>query len=135
LPGRFFPCFFLPLASLRVADRPAFVAAPRPAVPTASDRALAAGPRVDRECLDPVPQLLDPGRLQPVDPTRALAVLTDETCGLEDGQVLGDGRAADRHALREQADRGRPTPEPVYDRAAGRVAEDVESAWVLFHGW
>src|SRR5450759_3024638 len=97
-------------------------------------RAIAAGTRVDREGLDPAPQLLDPGRLQLVDPTRALAVLAHEACGLEDSQVLGDGRAADRHALGEQADRGRPASEPVDDRAAGRVAENVESAWVLFHG-
>ena len=46
--------------------------------PARGGRRHAPRPRVDDEGLDPAPQLLDPGRLQPVDPARALAVLADE---------------------------------------------------------
>jgi hypothetical protein len=61
-------------------------------------------------------------------------MLADEPRGPKDGQVLGDCRAADRHAFRKPAHRGRTASEPVDDRATGRIAKNIKSAWVRFHG-
>jgi hypothetical protein len=64
--------------------------------------------------------------VQPVDPARALGVLVDETGLLQQPEVPGHRRPADRQLLREGTDRARRVAEEGEDATPVRVTEGRE---------
>ena len=66
------------------------------------------------------------GIVQPVDVPGALDVLRHQAGLLQEPQMPGDGRPADRHHRRQSADRLGPLAEQLEDSAALRIAERCE---------
>ena len=71
------------------------------------------------------PQLVEPVRIEPVEPPRPLLAGDDESRFFEHPQVLRDGRPAHREAVRELADGPGAATEPLEDRPPGWTAECV----------
>jgi hypothetical protein len=83
------------------------------------------------QCLGPkpieiVPEGIDARRIQFVDPAIAGGPIDDEAGVLQDPQMLGDGRTADREVAGELAHRLRAVQQAFEDRAARRITERVE---------
>ena len=86
---------------------------------------------------------LDPLVVEPVDPTGAARLLDDESSPLQEPEMAGHGRPADRERLRELANRSIAGPQQLDDRPPVRVPERIERVarqWILWHrpmvtGW
>src|SRR5262245_48432717 len=68
-------------------------------------------------------QPLAPGAVQTAG---AVAPFLDQAGGLENGEVLGDGRPGDREALGDGAGRELLAPDEAYDLAAARLGEGAK---------
>jgi len=64
--------------------------------------------------------------VEPVDPPGALGRLGDQPGLLEEAEVAGHGRPADRHLLRQLANRARPAGQQLDDPAPVGVAQRGE---------
>ena len=75
-------------------------------------------------------------RVELIPPPGAVLSRGHEADGLEDLEVLGDCRPADRQASGDLDDRERPAAELLEDGAAGAVAQGVEQGigrggWII----
>src|SRR6266436_5206930 len=86
--------------------------------------------RVVPELIEPGPQGREPLRVDGVDAARAFRLVGDETGFLQHLEMLGYGRAADRHVLRKGSDRQRSGPEPLEHAAARRISQCDECLFV-----
>jgi hypothetical protein len=69
----------------------------------------------------------DAFRAEPIEAAGTLARVGDETCILEDFEVLGDGGTGDGKLARQLVDGDRAGGEFLEDGHAGLVAEGIES--------
>src|SRR5215475_15262423 len=86
--------------------------------------------RVVPELIEPGPQGREPMRVDGIDAARALRVIGDETGFLQHLEMLGYGRPADRHVLRERSDRQWSGPEPLEHAAARWISQCGECLFV-----
>jgi hypothetical protein len=75
---------------------------------------------------EPVVELREWLRPDPVQPALCIGARLDEPGVLEDAEVLGDGRLAEAKAVDELADRPLTVPEQIEDRQPPWLGQDLE---------
>lgn len=71
-------------------------------------------------------KVLEPAPLDAVEPPRAIALRAHEPSALEHPQMLGHRGAGDAKPARDTPHRKRAAPEPLEDKAAGRIREGLD---------
>src|SRR5262245_18656502 len=86
--------------------------------------------RIVPELIEPGAQGREPVRIDGVDAARAFRAIGDETGVLQYLEMLGHGRAADRHVLRKGSDGQRSGPKPLEHAAARCISQCGECHFV-----
>ena len=86
---------------------------------------------VVQKSIEVVPQRLDAGRIQFVQPAVPRGPIDDEVRIFQDAQVLRDGRPADRESARELTHRLRSGQQPLENRPTRGIAKGVQLFGVL----
>src|SRR5262249_26951671 len=90
------------------------------------DRSFERGERVIPESVEPAAQRIESPRVHRIEPPCAFGPIHDQSCSLENLQVLGDRGTAHVHPLGDLADRARTTQQALEDPPSGRISKRIQ---------